>query len=115
MRVVDWMPIAVKYRKLKPPESLRLIRMMQPIAGSTEWRAIFKPRFDYGRLTPSLTSIRPGLLLAESPEGNVFLQYPEAETKAWDGIVTRISLSLHAESSGAGMASSRQDRQRTRR
>jgi len=78
MRVVDWMPIAIKYRKLKPPESLRLIRMMQPIAGSTDWRVIFKPRFDYGRLTPSLTSIRPGLLRAESPEGNVFLQYPEA-------------------------------------
>ena len=53
--------------------------------------------------------------LRSEPMRCIFLQYPEDETKAWDGIVTRISLSLHAESSGAGMASSRQDRQRTRR
>jgi len=51
--------------------------MMQPVAGSSEWRLTFKPRFDYGRLVPSLTSIRPGLLRAASPEGSVFLQIPE--------------------------------------
>ena|SRR5690242_3113131 len=38
MRVVDWMPIALKSKKAKPPDSLRLIRMMQPVAGSTDWR-----------------------------------------------------------------------------
>ncbi len=36
----------------------------------------------------------------------VFLQYPEREAKAWDAVVTRISLSLREEPLGAGMASS---------
>ena len=77
MRVVDWMPIAVKNKRLKPPESLRLIRLMQPIAGSTDWRLTFKPRFDYGRRQPVLTPIRPGMLMAEGGEARVFLQYPD--------------------------------------
>jgi GH15 family glucan-1,4-alpha-glucosidase len=77
MRVVDWMPIAVKNKRLRPPESLRLIRMMQPIAGSTDWRLTFKPRFDYGRQVPLLTVIRPGMLLADGADGRVFLQYPD--------------------------------------
>jgi GH15 family glucan-1,4-alpha-glucosidase len=80
MRVVDWMPIAVKNKRVRPPESLRLIRMMQPIAGSTDWRLIFKPRFDYGRHVPSLTLVRSGMLMAGSPDGNVFLQYPAEAT-----------------------------------
>src|SRR5256712_6639806 len=79
MRVVDWMPIALKTKRLKPPESLRLIRMMQPLAGSTEWQLTFKPRFDYGRQVPSLTPIRPGMLLAEGTDGDVWLQYPDGE------------------------------------
>lgn len=37
--------------------------------------------------------------------GCIFLQYPQRETKAWDSIVTRISLSLRDESSAPGMAS----------
>lgn len=77
MRVVDWMPIAVKNKRVAPPESLRLIRMMQPIAGLTEWRLIFKPRFDYGRQVPVLTPVRPGMLMAEGADGRVFLQYPD--------------------------------------
>lgn len=36
----------------------------------------------------------------------IFLQYPQRETKAWDAIVTRISLSLREEPLVAGMASS---------
>jgi len=40
----------------------------------------------------------------------IFLQYPERETKAWDTIVTRISLSLRGESISAGMASSERSR-----
>ena len=77
MRVVDWMPVAVKNKRVRPSESLRLIRMMQPIAGSTEWRLTFKPRFDYGRQVPLLTPIRAGMLIAEGTEGKVFLQYPD--------------------------------------
>ena len=87
MRVVDWMPIAVKNKRLRPPESLRLVRMMQPIAGSTEWRLTFKPRFDYGRQVPVLTPVRAGMLLAEGGEGRVFLQYPEgAPLELADGV-----------------------------
>jgi GH15 family glucan-1,4-alpha-glucosidase len=86
MRVVDWMPIVVKNKRLRPPESLRLIRMMQPIAGSTDWRLTFKPRFDYGRQLPVLTPIRAGMLMAEGGEGRVFLQYPaEAPLELADG------------------------------
>jgi GH15 family glucan-1,4-alpha-glucosidase len=86
MRVVDWMPIAPKTRHLKPPESLRLIRMMQPVAGSTDWRLTFKPRFDYGRQVPVLTPIRPGMVMAEGTDGTVFLQYPqEAPVELADG------------------------------
>jgi alpha,alpha-trehalase len=77
MRVVDWMPIAPKGKKVKPPESLRLIRMLQPVAGSTDWRLRFKPRFDYGRQVPSLSPVRPGILKAAGTDGTVFLQYPD--------------------------------------
>jgi GH15 family glucan-1,4-alpha-glucosidase len=76
MRVVDWMPIAIKSTRLQPPESLRLIRMMQPIAGSTDWRLTFKPRFDFGRRVPELIPIRAGMLMAEGDDGRVYLQYP---------------------------------------
>jgi GH15 family glucan-1,4-alpha-glucosidase len=87
MRVVDWMPIAVKNTRARPPESLRLIRMMQPIAGSTDWRLTFKPRFDYGRQVPVLTPIRPGMIMAEAAEGRVFLQYPDdAPLEMADGV-----------------------------
>ena len=87
MRVVDWMPIAVKNKRLRPPESLRLIRMLQPIAGSTDWRLTFKPRFDYGRQLSVLTPVRPGMLMAEGGEGRVFLQYPEgAPLELADGV-----------------------------
>ncbi len=87
MRVVDWMPIAVKNKRLRPPESLRRIRMLQPIAGSTDWRLTFKPRFDYGRQLSVLTPVRPGMLMAEGGEGRVFLQYPEgAPLELADGV-----------------------------
>src|SRR2546428_7283683 len=89
MRVVDWMPIVLKTKRLKPPESLRLIRMMQPLAGSTEWQLTFKPRFDYGRQVPSLTPIRPGMLLAEGTDGDVCLQYQDgAALHLSDGVAT---------------------------
>jgi GH15 family glucan-1,4-alpha-glucosidase len=50
--------------------------MMQPIAGSTDWRLTFKPRFDFGRRVPELIPIRAGMLMAEGDEGRVYLQYP---------------------------------------
>ncbi len=40
----------------------------------------------------------------------VFLEYPQREAKAWDAIVTRISLSLREEPLAAGMASSERTR-----
>ena len=80
MRVIDFMPVAVPGKKLKPPESLRLIRMLQPLAGRTEWKLTFKPRFDYGRQLPSLRELRPGLVAAYGEDAGVFLQYPDAAT-----------------------------------
>jgi GH15 family glucan-1,4-alpha-glucosidase len=91
MRVVDWMPIAIKNKRLTPPESLRLIRMMQPVAGSTDWRLVFKPRFDYGREVPLLTVVRKGMLMASGTGGRVFLQYPDGapiEVAGGQAIVT---------------------------
>ena len=77
MRVVDFMPLALPRRKLKPPASLRLVRMMQPQAGRTAWRLTFKPRFDYGRAVPSLREVRRGLLAAEWEDTTLFVQYPD--------------------------------------
>ena len=78
MRVVDFMPLTVRRQKLKPPESLRLVRMMQPLAGRTEWKAIFKARADYGREAANLREVRPGMLAARGSHGNLFLQYPQS-------------------------------------
>lgn len=77
MRVVDFMPLALPRRKLKPPPSLRLVRMMQPQAGRTAWKLTFKPRFDYGRAVPSLQEVRPGLLAAQWEGAKLFLQFPD--------------------------------------
>jgi GH15 family glucan-1,4-alpha-glucosidase len=76
LRVVDCMPITLEKTKLKPPESLRLIRMLQPLAGATEWRLTFKPRFDYGRQLPDISVVRRGMLVARGAEGHLFLQFP---------------------------------------
>ena len=87
MRVVDFMPLALPRKKLKPPASLRLVRMMQPQAGRTAWKMTFKPRFDYGRAVPSLREVRPGLIVAEASEARLFLQYPDdAALKLADGV-----------------------------
>jgi GH15 family glucan-1,4-alpha-glucosidase len=87
MRVVDWMPMAIKSKRLRPPDSLRLIRMMQPIAGSTDWRLTFKPRFDFGRRVPELIPIHAGMLMAEGNDGRVYLQYPsDAPLALIDGV-----------------------------
>src|SRR3989449_6211210 len=80
MRVVDFMPVALRGEKPKPPESLRLVRMMQPLAGRTEWKLSFKPRFDYGRQVPSLRELRPGMVAANSEDASIFLQYPVGAT-----------------------------------
>src|SRR5437660_4024971 len=89
MRIVDWMPITPKSKRVKPAESLRLIRMVQPVAGSTAWQLTFKPRFDYGRQVPALSLIRPGMLVAEGTDGAVFLQYPDgAALRLDDGVAT---------------------------
>jgi GH15 family glucan-1,4-alpha-glucosidase len=86
MRVVDWMPIGIKSKRLRPPDSLRLVRMMQPIAGSTNWRLTFKPRFDFGRRVPELSPIRAGMLMAEGDDERVYLQYPsDAPLELVDG------------------------------
>ncbi|TMD84655.1 MAG: glycoside hydrolase family 15 protein [Chloroflexi bacterium] len=87
MRVVDWMPIAIKSKRLRPPDSLRVIRMMQPIAGSTDWQLTFKPRFDFGRRVPELIPIRAGMLMVEGDEGRIYLQYPsDAPLELVDGV-----------------------------
>lgn len=78
MRVIDFMPLAVRRQKLKPPQSLRLVRMMQPLAGRTEWKLIFKPRSNYGREEATLRQVRKGMLAASGSFGNLFLQYPDS-------------------------------------
>lgn len=91
MRVVDFMPLALPRKKLKPPPSLRLIRMMQPQAGRTAWKLTFKPRFDYGRAVPNLRQVRPGLLAAQWEDARIYLQYPEdAALELADGIASVI-------------------------
>ncbi|TME23997.1 MAG: glycoside hydrolase family 15 protein, partial [Chloroflexi bacterium] len=82
MRVVDFMPVALRGKKLRPPESLRLVRMLQPLAGRTEWKLTFKPRFDYGRELPSLRELRPGMVVADGEDASIFLQYPVASPRS---------------------------------
>lgn len=87
LRVVDWMPIALEKKSPKPPRSLRLIRMLQPIAGSTQWRATLKARFDYSRQGPQLNVVRKGLLRIAGPHGTAYLQYPNtADIELSDGV-----------------------------
>lgn len=89
MRVVDFMPLVLRRKKLKPPPSLRLVRMMQPQAGRTEWRLTFKPRFDYGRAVPALRPSGKGMLAADCNSATVFLQYPaEASVELTDATAT---------------------------
>ncbi|HEV3096610.1 MAG TPA: glycoside hydrolase family 15 protein [Candidatus Dormibacteraeota bacterium] len=89
MRVVDFMPLVLPRKKLKPPASLRLIRMMQPLAGRTTWTLTFKPRFDFGRAVPSLHQLRPGLLAAQWQDARLFLQYPDdAALELADGVAS---------------------------
>jgi GH15 family glucan-1,4-alpha-glucosidase len=76
LRVVDWMPITVKGKKPQPPESLRLVRMLQPMNGTTEWEAVFKPRWDYGRQDPNLRLVRKSMVEARFGDERFFLQYP---------------------------------------
>jgi alpha,alpha-trehalase len=91
MRVVDFMPLALPRKKLKPPPTLRLIRMMQPQAGRTAWKLTFKPRFDYGRAVPNLRQVRPGLLAVQWEDARIYLQYPEdAALELADGIASVI-------------------------
>ena len=111
MRVVDFMPLALPRKKLKPPASLRLVRMMQPQAGRTAWQLTFKPRFDYGRAVPNLREVRRGMLAAQSEDASLFLQYPDdAALELSDGMahVTgrimpghRGAILLHYEDDGA--------------
>ncbi|TME85260.1 MAG: glycoside hydrolase family 15 protein [Chloroflexi bacterium] len=71
------------------PASLRLVRMVQAVAGSAAWQLTFKPRFDYGRQVPALSLIRPGMLVAKGTDGDVFLQYPDGGVlRLEDGIAS---------------------------
>ncbi len=90
LRVVDWMPVAVERKTPRPPECLRLIRMLQPLSGTTEWQATFKPRFDYGRGPAELRLVRRGMLRARSGHASLYLQFPPDAELQLDGGLARI-------------------------
>jgi GH15 family glucan-1,4-alpha-glucosidase len=95
LRVVDFMPLDSRKPRLKAPQSLRVVRMLQPVAGSTDWQAIFKPRSDYGRQPYALKQLRRGMLAGRGPGGSIFLQYPpEATLSLVDGVATITGTSL---------------------
>jgi alpha,alpha-trehalase len=84
MRVVDFMPLTLEAAEHNPPESLRLIRLVQPVTGSMDWIATFQPRFDYGRQMPQLRQVRPGLLEASAHDAHLFLEVPPDAAVALD-------------------------------
>jgi GH15 family glucan-1,4-alpha-glucosidase len=86
LRVIDFMPLVPSRRK--PPGSLRLVRLLQPIQGTIDCQAAIHVSFDYGRRSARLEAQR-GWLSATGPMGKIVLQHPEAFTPQVgdDGIV----------------------------
>ena len=73
LRVIDFMPLAL--RRPRPPRSLRLVRLLQPVQGTIDCRVVFHATFDYGRRTATLKQ-HPRLLSAIGATGTLVLQYP---------------------------------------
>ncbi len=94
MRVVDFMPVVANAHG-QPPESVRLVRIVQPVSGALEWKLTFAPRFDYGRHVPVLKRLRPGMLEAAAGRSRLALQYPDDVVPAMsDGTATIAGRSL---------------------
>jgi GH15 family glucan-1,4-alpha-glucosidase len=86
MRVVDFMPHPANDGRGRPPQSLRVVRLIIGVAGQVEWKAVFRPRMDYGRKRPAIRKLPWGCLEVSLGEDRLFLQYPDlAEVEIREG------------------------------
>ena len=74
LRITDVMPVdsdAGKARELWPDHEI--LRKIDCLDGRIELTVVFDPRFDYGRVTATITRRRPGLFYAEHGTGALTL------------------------------------------
>ena len=76
-QVVDFMPVRVDGGGATGPESLRLLRMIEPLRGELNWRIEFCPMFDHGRKKPRFSRPAPGVVTARAGDGSLDLEYPQ--------------------------------------
>ena len=72
-QVIDFMPLRGDGRAASAPESLRLLRLIQPMRGTLPWRIDFCPIFDSGRTVPRLSQPVPGVVTASFGRQSVTL------------------------------------------
>ncbi len=95
-QVIDFMPVRPSGRRGPGPQSLRLLRMIQPMRGELDWRIDFCPVFDHGRKTPRFSQPAPGMVTARAANESVVLEYPShfALAKARHGLSLRGRLAV---------------------
>jgi GH15 family glucan-1,4-alpha-glucosidase len=76
-QVIDFMPVHPARQRRRAPQSLRLLRLIQPVRGALRWRIEFRPAFDYGRATARFTEPAPGLVVARAGSESAALEYPQ--------------------------------------
>jgi GH15 family glucan-1,4-alpha-glucosidase len=76
-QVTDFMPLRLGGRRRSPPESLRLLRMIQPVRGKLRWCIEFCPVFHYGRKTTRFSQRALGAVVARAGSESVTLEYPQ--------------------------------------
>jgi GH15 family glucan-1,4-alpha-glucosidase len=74
-QVIDFMPVRTARRR-STPESLRLVRMIQPLRGELDWTIDFHPAFDFARTMGRCSKPFPGRVTARGAGELVTLDYP---------------------------------------
>lgn len=96
-QVIDFMPLRLSGRRAPRPQSLRLLRMIQPMRGELDWRIDFCPVFDCGRkAAPRFSQSAPGMVEAHAGSESVVLEYPSHFTlaKVGHGMILRGRLAV---------------------
>jgi GH15 family glucan-1,4-alpha-glucosidase len=76
LRVIDFMPVTATGPK--PPDSLRLVRLVQPAQGTVDLRVVFRPTIDYGKQPSRVKQVGTSMLTAAAPGGQAALQFPSS-------------------------------------
>jgi GH15 family glucan-1,4-alpha-glucosidase len=76
LRVVDVMPVVSRTERDRPPPSVRLLRFIVGVAGTMDWRATFRPRFDFGRREATIRRLAKGVIAARHGGDQLVLEFP---------------------------------------